>query len=210
VANYEPALSFVVGWASQLAGLAIKVSPAVRYEDIERLDCEIEFVSLAGELKEAVLWFGVFRQGTRRATVLPAGVTLTGEREPDLAPGPIGAYLLEPDPAVLRAGLVKTLGVALEARPIEEDIAFLSADQPRRSPFVRIYRVLEASPFRLKSLQAVLERNEVGRVTVKRRGSAVEPEAIARRLDLHGDGEALVILTRHAGKQTMILAERLP
>jgi SAM-dependent methyltransferase len=210
VDDYEPSLPVVVGWASQLAGLAIKVSPAVRFEQIEQLPCEIEFVSLAGELKEAVLWFGALRQGMRRATVLPAGVTLTGDREPDLAPGPIGAYLLEPDPAVLRAGLVKTLGAALQARPIEEDIAFLSLDEPRRSPFVRTYRVLEASPFRLKSLQALLEGRGIGRLTVKRRGSAVEPEAIARRLDLHGDGEALVILTRHAGKQTMILAERLP
>jgi hypothetical protein len=55
----------------------------------------------------------------------------------------------------------------------------------------------------------MLDRRDIGRLTVKRRGSAVEPEAIARKLRLRGAGEALVILTRHGGRQTMILAERV-
>lgn len=209
VQEYEPPLRTLVEWSPALAGMAIKVSPAVRIAELDRLDCEIEFVSLAGELKEAVLWFGALRRAARTATVLPAGVSLQGDGEPDLPPGRLGAYLLEPDPAILRAGLVKTLGRSLGAHPIEDDIAFLSLDEPRRSEFVRTYRVLEASPFRLKSLQAELTRRGVGRLTVKRRGSAVEPEAVSRRLSLHGEGEALVILTRHQNRQTMILAERV-
>jgi hypothetical protein len=55
----------------------------------------------------------------------------------------------------------------------------------------------------------MLDQRDVGRLTVKRRGSAVEPEAIARKLRPRGAGEALVILTRHRGRQTMILAERV-
>jgi SAM-dependent methyltransferase len=210
VDDYEPPLRLVLAWRPLLAGMGIKVSPAVRLVEIERLECEIEFVSLGGELKEAALWFGALRQGTRRATVLPEGATLEGEREPDLAPGPIGAYLLEPDPAVLRAGLVKTLGVSLGAHLIAEDIAFLSLDEPRRSPLARTFRVLEAAPFRLKSLQAALAKRGIGRLTVKRRGSAVEPEAVLGKLRLQGEAQGLVILTRHGGRQTMILAERLP
>jgi hypothetical protein len=101
------------------------------------------------------------------------------------------------------------LGASLDAHPIEEDISFLSLDEPRFSPFARTYRVVEAQPFRLKSLQEMLHRREIGRLTVKRRGSVVDPEEIAARLRLRGEGEALVILTRHGGRQTMILAERL-
>lgn len=209
VQSYEPPLHVVLEWLPSLAGLAVKVSPAVRLDEVRHLPCEIEFVSLDGDLKEATLWFGALRRGARRATVLPAEATLEGEDEPDLPVGPIGRYLLEPDPAILRAGLVRRLGVALGAHPIAEDIAFLSLDEPRPSPFVRTYQVLEASPFRLKSLQAVLERRNIGRLTIKRRGSAVEPETIARKLRLRGEGEALVILTRHRGRQTMILAERV-
>ena len=55
----------------------------------------------------------------------------------------------------------------------------------------------------------MLDERDIGRLTVKRRGSAVEPGEIARKLRLRGEGEALVILTRHGGRQTMILAERV-
>jgi len=210
VDDYEPPLRTILGWLPHLAGLAVKVSPAVRLDEVVRLDCEIEFVSLGGELKEGVLWFGVLRRGQRRATVLPVGATLEGGDEPNVEVGPIADYLLEPDPAILRAGLVMTLAAALGAHPIQEDVSFLSLGSPRATPFGRTYRVLEASPFRLKSLQETLRQRGIGRVTVKRRGSAVEPEAIARRLRLRGERDGLVILTRHRGLQTMVLAERVP
>jgi hypothetical protein len=209
VQAYEPPLHVVLEWLPVLAALGVKVSPAVRLDEIRHLPCEIEFVSLEGELKEATLWFGALRQGIRRATILPAEVTLEGDVEPPLPVGPVGAYVLEPDPAILRAGLVRTLGAALDAHPIAEDISFLSLDESRLSPFARTYRVLESAPFRLKSLQAMLDHRDIGRLTVKRRGSAVEPEGLARQLRLRGQGEGLVILTRHAGRQTMILAERV-
>jgi hypothetical protein len=208
VQAYEPPLHIVVDWVPKLAGLGVKVSPAVRLDEVAQLPCEVEFVSLDGELKEATLWFGDLRRGDRRATILPDGATLEGREEPDLSPGPLESYLLEPDPSILRAGLVRTLGVSLGAHLIAEDIAFLSLDEPRYSPFVRTFRVRESSPFRLKSLQAWLDREGVGRLTIKRRGSAVEPDEIARKLRLEGNREALVILTRHGGRQTMILAER--
>jgi len=204
---YQPPLSVVLSWLPSLTGLAIKVSPAVRMSELIGLACEIEFVSLGGELKEAVLWFGALRRGSRRATVLPEGETIEGEGEPDIDPGPLQMFLIEPDPAVLRAGLVRTLGAMLGARPIARDIAFLTTNEPRPSPFARTFRVLEAAPFRLKSLQQRLDELGVGRLTVKRRGSAVEPDDLTRKLRLRGDGEALVILTRLSGRQTMILAE---
>jgi len=207
VQRYEPPLRVVQGWLPALAGLAVKVSPAVKREELRGLDCEIEFVSLAGELKEATLWFGALRAGARRATVLPAGASIEGEVEADVPTGPLGRFLLEPDPAVLRAGLVRTVAAQLGAHPIAPEIAFLSQDEIRPSPFVRAYRVLDVAPFRQKSLQEMLVARGAGRVTIKRRGSAVEPEALARRLRLRGEGEATVVLTRIAGRQTMLLVE---
>jgi hypothetical protein len=207
VQSYHPPLSLIVSWLPMLDALAVKVSPAVDLHELRGLACEVEFVSLDGELKEATLWFGEMRRGVRRATVLPAGESLEGDSEPALPVGPIDAYLLEPDPSVLRARLVLTLGALLEAHPIAPDISFLSADGPRATPFARVYRVIEAEPFRLKTLQAMLDARGIGRLTVKRRGSAVEPPEILRKLRLRGEAEGLVVLTRHAGRQTMILAE---
>lgn len=210
VGNYDPPLSDVARWADELAGLAVKVSPAIRLAEVDHLACEVEFVSLGRELKEAVLWFGGLRRGQRRATILPEGVSLEGATDEPAEIGPLQSILLEPDPAVLRARQVHRLAAQLGARAIAQDISFLTCDRAPDSPLVRAYRVLEAGPFRLRTLRETLRRRNVGTVTIKRRGSAVEPEALMPRLRLEGDGEALVILTRIAGRQTMILAEPLP
>ena len=68
---------------------------------------EVEIVSLAGDVKEAVLWCrGLATPGVRRrATLLPTGATLTDADAPDACPvAPPGRFLYEPDGAVVRAG----------------------------------------------------------------------------------------------------------
>jgi hypothetical protein len=60
-------------------------------------------------------------------------------------------------------------------------------------------------PFSLKRLRSLLRSRGVGRLTVKKRGSAVEPEVLRRQLRLRGDEEATVVLTRVAGAPTVLL-----
>jgi hypothetical protein len=47
----------------------------------------------------------------------------------------------------------------------------------------------------------------VGRVTVKKRGSAVEPETLARQLRGDGPGHAVVVVTRVAGAPTALVCD---
>jgi hypothetical protein len=60
-------------------------------------------------------------------------------------------------------------------------------------------------PFGVKRLRGLLRDRGVGRVTVKKRGTAVTPEELRRQLRLRGDGEATVVLTRVAGEQSVLL-----
>ena len=62
-------------------------------------------------------------------------------------------------------------------------------------------------PFGLKRLRTLLRSRGVGRLTVKKRGSAIEPEALRRQLRLAGDAEATIVLTRVAGAQTVLVVE---
>jgi RNA polymerase sigma factor (sigma-70 family) len=121
------------------------------------------------------------------------------EAEPP-APGPPGRFLYEPDPAVLRAGLVTTLAAQLGARQLDADIAYLAADDLRPTPFARAYEIDEAMPFQLKRLRDRLRALGVGSVTVKKRGSPLEPEDLIRQLKLAGSEERVVILTHVLGK----------
>ena len=57
----------------------MKVAPGFPKDELAGFDAGPEFVSLGGELKECVLWFGPLRSAEVRATVLPGPHTLTGD-----------------------------------------------------------------------------------------------------------------------------------
>jgi hypothetical protein len=47
----------------------------------------------------------------------------------------------------------------------------------------------------------------VGRLTIKKRGTAVVPEQLRRQLDLRGSATGTIILTRVAGSQQVLVVE---
>jgi len=121
----------------------------------------------------------------------------------------VDAYLYEPDAAVLRAGLVRTLGHRLAAAQLHPEIAFLTADAIRPTPFAKIFKVEEVIRFGLKRIRKVLNARNVGRVTIKKRGSAIDVAQFTRQLRLKGDQEAILILTRMMDERVAILVTPL-
>jgi hypothetical protein len=117
------------------------------------------------------------------------------------------AYLFEPDPAVLRAGLVQTLGAQLDAAQMDPDIAYLTADHLQHTPFARVWQVEAWLPFNLKRLRRFLQERKVGRVTVKKRGSPLQPQELIRSLRLKGEfeKERLIFLTHLRGRPIVII-----
>ncbi len=213
VEDYSPPLSIIQQWRRKVPELGVKISPGVKYQELEAYQCEIEIISEHGDVKEAVLWFGELRgpKVARRATLLPEGVTLVDQ--PDKPPveisGPL-AYLYEPDGAVIRAGLVEELALQLDARKIDPDIAYLTAANLRVSPFVRAFRILESQPFNLKKVNRRLQELEVGRVIIKKRGSPLEPASLEQALKLKGQRTLTLVLTHLNGVHSVIFCEPEP
>jgi SAM-dependent methyltransferase len=205
----DPPLAALWRVLERFNGWGIKLSPALPRDEIPGTS-EVEFVSVDGELKEAVLWGGDLRRGVRRATLLPQGISLDGETEPDVAVAPIEGFLLEPDPAVLRAGLVHTLAVRLDARLIDPSLSLLTSSADIDTPWARVSRVLEVLPAGLKTLRQALRARGLGEVTLKKRGSAVETGEYLRRLRLREGGAATVLLTRAAGRPVAVILEPRP
>src|SRR5262249_38301406 len=153
------------------------------------------------------LWFGPLRTAGRRATLLPGGHTLTATDPPPPLLSPVRQYLYEPDPAVLRAGLVTVLAEQIGASQIDPDIAYLTTDELTPTPFAEAFRVEEALPFQLKRLREWLRRRGVGRVTVKKRGSPLDPAALVRQLRLSGSERRVLFLTRVAGRPYALIGQ---
>ncbi|MEV6005471.1 class I SAM-dependent methyltransferase [Streptomyces sp. NPDC051976] len=201
---YSPPLSWALGAARAVPFAAVKVAPGIPHEAVPA-QAEAEWVSDRGDVKEAALWFGT-TPGAVRATLLPDGASLcTAAPLPDPEVRPVGRYLYEPDGAVIRAHLVAEVARALDGGLIDPTIAYVTTDAPRPTPYATAYEITDVLPFGLKRLKALLREREVGVLTVKKRGSAVEPEELRRRVKPRGPNAATVFLTRVAGAPSMLL-----
>ncbi|MFJ3716989.1 methyltransferase domain-containing protein [Streptomyces sp. NPDC090057] len=201
---YSPPLSWAVGAALKAPRAALKIAPGIPHEAIPA-EAEAEWISDGGDVKEAVLWFGAGAPGTVRATLLPGPRTLPGRGLPDPGVRPVGRYLYEPDGAVIRAHLVAEVAEDLDGGLIDPTIAYVTSDELHDTPYATAYEISDRLPFNVKKLKALLREREVGILTVKKRGSAVEPEELRRKVKPQGPHSATVFLTRVAGAPTMLV-----
>ena len=206
VDDWTPSWPFVEGLLRRDA--CVKVAPGLPH-DLVPEGVEAEWVSDHGEVKEAALWSGRLATTARRATVIGTGglATLTDEDDPGSGVRPVGAFLYEPDGAVIRAGLVTAVAEGVHGGLLDEHLAYVTGDEAFRTPFARGYRVLEHLPYREKALRAALRERGIGRLTIKKRGVDVVPDQLRKRLSLSGDGEATLVLTRASGHGTALLVE---
>jgi SAM-dependent methyltransferase len=196
-------------WVRQrLEGRAVaKLMPGLAHEALPS-GVEAEWVSDGGDLVEACLWGAPFASVSRRATVLPSGGGLVATGEPVAVATP-GAYLYEPDDAVIRSGLVSEFASTIGGWLPDARIAYVSADRATTTPLARGFRIVDELPFREKPLKAALQVRRIGTLTVKKRGVDIVPEELIRRLKLKGLNTATIIMTRVQGEGRAYLVDRL-
>lgn len=210
--DYSPALPWVFGLADRMP-IGVKLGPGHDRDQIPST-AEAQWVSVDGQLVEMGLWFGkLAREGiTRSALVLGSGgtaeLTALGDSE-DVEVGPLGAYIYEPDGAVIRARLIGDLARTFDARMLSEGIAYLTAETLRKTPFASAFRVLETLPLDEKKLRLALQERRIGTLEIKKRGVDVDPATLRTRLRLKGPESGTLVLTRVAGKRVALLVERV-
>jgi THUMP domain-containing protein/RNA cap guanine-N2 methyltransferase len=196
----EPPLDWCLALADRVPAVGVKLAPGLDRAAVPD-GWELEFVADRRELKEAAIWSPALATTTRRATILPGGDTLVPDGG---GAGPVGEpaeFLLDPNPAVTRAGLVEELARLTGTWKIDEQIAFLAADRPVHTPFARTLRVLESAPWKEKLLAARLRALGIGAVDIRRRGLAGNVEQLHHRLKLTGHGrKATLVMTRKQGQ----------
>ncbi|MFJ5261415.1 methyltransferase domain-containing protein [Streptomyces sp. NPDC088387] len=201
---YSPPLSWAVRTALEAPRAALKVAPGIPHDAVPDA-AEAEWISDGGDVKEAVLWFGTGAPGAVRATLLPGPYSLLSRGLPDPAVRRVGRYLYEPDGAVIRAHLVAEVADELGGGLIDPTIAYVTADTATETPFASRYEITDQLPFNVKKLKALLRERRVGILTVKKRGSAVEPEELRKKVKPEGPNSATVFMTRVAGAPTMLV-----
>ncbi|MHA6805415.1 THUMP-like domain-containing protein [Salinifilum ghardaiensis] len=183
--------------------LVVKASPGMDFAAVPGT-AEIEVVSWRGQAREATVWLGgAAETGVRRRASVLAPKTAAGtgadwevtDAEDDDCPvREVGEWIVEPDPAVVRAGLVRQYAARAGMGQLDPRIAFLTGDAPARG--TRAFRVLDHGPYREKSLRSALREHGVGSLEILVRGVDVDPDALRKRLKPRGDRPATVVLAR--------------
>jgi hypothetical protein len=211
VERYLPPLSIIQSWEHDM--IQVKLSPGVDLDQLKSYGGAVEFISVDGDLKEAVLTCGRDFPGYGLfATLLVSdqvyqwnnpGEYTALDRNISIAE-PRG-WLVEPDPAILRAGLVQDVAEKFSGLMLDETIAYFTTDVKPESPWVRAWQILDWMPFNLKKLRAYLRERNVGNVTVKKRGSPLTPEELIPQLKLKGSESRTLVLTRLRGQPIVII-----
>lgn len=233
-----PPLSFIVEAARRLGAVGAKLAPAIAHDDLIP-GTETQWVSWRGQVLEACAWFGPlarrFPEGHKAAgAVVPRSALIIGQRpngsghtvvlDPDTANddavrnppvGELGRFLVEPDGAIIRAGLLGTFARRIGAHTIDPTIAYLSTDAEDDvldlAPYGKAFEVQEVLPFHTKKIAAYLKQRGIGTLEVKKRGADVDPAVLRKQLKLNkkDGGSATLIVTRAGGERVAVVSRPL-
>jgi len=183
--------------------LVVKCAPGVDFGQLAELGFsgEVQITSLAGSVREACLWSpGLAPSGvTRRATVLDKNGQVAEEftdADPgDCPSGPAGRWIVDPDGAVVRAGLVRHYAARHGLWQLDPAIAYLSGDELPSG--TRGFEVIERIAYNEKRLRQALSAHGASAVEILVRGVDIDPDALRAKLKLQRSGAQLsVVITR--------------
>nr|WP_212763141.1 class I SAM-dependent methyltransferase [Gordonia araii] len=196
-----PLLSVLTTYAGR--PLAVKCAPGIDYGTLRArygFDGQVQVTSLDGSVREACLWTELDDGAHQRATVLRvADGELRAEEITDLDAdetrvGPPGEYLIDPDGAVVRAGLVRHWAARHGLWQLDPKIAYLTGDVI--PPGERGFAVLEQVPMKEKALRKALAERDCGSLEILVRGVDVDPDQLRKRLRLKGTKPLTLVITR--------------
>ena len=211
----SPSWRQVQAFAQTVPATGAKLSPAFPHHAVPP-GTEAAWTSWGGDVVECAVWWGPLVQTAgRTATVCRVGaapvVLVEADAEGAAAPlsglDGLGTLVYEPDRAIIRAGLTGALARVVDGRELDSGVGYVTSDRVMDLSWAHRYRVLEAMPWNLKALRAWLRDHDVGRVTIKKRGVALDPDAVRKQLRTKGAGEATLILTRIGSQPQIIVVQ---
>lgn len=198
-----PPWELVADTAASVPAVGAKLSPGFPHARVPD-GAEAQWVSYDGEVLECALWWGATVRRPGRTALVVRGEAAVEVVAPGPAPAPPGSVppepgvqLYDPDRAVVRAGRVDALAEATDGAEVGPDAGYVVSGAQVDLPWARRYVIREVLPAAPKAARAALRAQGIGRVTIKKRGTSVDPDAFRAKLRLPGGGtEGILVLTR--------------
>ncbi|MCQ9677923.1 SAM-dependent methyltransferase [Corynebacterium sp. BF-R-2] len=184
--------------------MAIKCAPGIDHSEWEGLAC---VVSLDGGVKETCLYTPGLGTG-KRAVILSTSPAVAPDVIEDDIPehelpdaGPIGRFLIDPDGAIVRAGLVRHYAAREGLHQLDPRIAYLTGDHLPEG--TSGFEFIELVP--MKKLKAAMAAHDVGSLEILVRGQDVDPDQLRKKLKLKGSTAKTLVVTRIGAKGVAVL-----
>lgn len=190
---FEPSIESLLEKMAKLKFGIVKLSPAMSGRDLQNISKCIEFVSFGGECREALAHINLDCEGFSAVHIetrarLPAGQPGPATEEPL-------AWLLEADPAAIRADCLGTLCAQLDAFELGDSNGYLTAAREGAWPWSRSYRVLAHGKFDERVLKATVRQLGIGKAIVKTRGVPTQRQELK-----FGTGKEAILALYPVGK----------
>lgn len=214
---WDPPLSSLLA-PHRFRTVVIKTAPGL---DLSVLPDGVEahFLSLSGDLKEAMLVGGDVAAPSRlNAWLWPLNAAAPLYRQGDDRPVPVrapapGDYLLNPDPSLIRARGLGGLAEELEAGAVHPRIAYLCGPRPCGSPWATSFEIVDCWPLDWGRLNSALTGSGWSEFEYLGRGVPFEQAEVLTRLKkgrkrMRGQGRGSVIIYRDETGYQVCLARR--
>jgi hypothetical protein len=203
------------------AKVCIKASPALEISGLETLIpalSEVIVLSVDGECKEVLLLLDREREAGRKPEVhavclgnVPFEIAsdADGDAGKIIAETP-GAWLYEPDAAIIKARLTSELARQLHLEFLNHSVDYLTSAH-RVEPFPgRSFRIEEYRPFRPKSFRKELAELGITNAAIQRRDFPLSVEELRKRYRIGESSERFLFFTKDASGGLVWLSCRKP
>ena len=209
----QPSIEEIATIASRCEGGCIKVSPSTDLEDLEHfpIPFELEYIEENGRVVQGVIWFGVLAHNAGQVTATSMMLNQSVSGLPVAPPfgNNIHGWILEPNPALERAGLHGNLAGKLGASELASGIGLLTSPVMPDSPWCKAFKVLETTSLRIEKVAQVLANFGCTQVEVKTRDKVVDPNQWQNELTSNNSGALLTIFAIRLGKKRVaVIAHR--
>lgn len=208
--EYQPSLDQVVNATAKAQLVGIKLSPMISDAELEPYGGAVEFLSFGRECREAILWLGKSAGNRREAVQVETGARLSSH-EPHRFVSEPGAFVVEADPAAIRAHALGSLNDELNLSCLGESNGFLTGPFAVVSPWLRTYEPIVRLPFDLKRIRRELATRGLRLEAVKTRGMKLDANALAKSLRTEGaEGAVALVFPSEGRMQALICREFRP
>lgn len=207
---YQPDLNWMQQLTANAAGGAIKIGPASNFQQ-KFPGCEIELVSLAGECREATVWFGELAgESSFRATCLDTGESVSGDPLSAWADQAthLGHWLIDPDPAIVRSGLLDLLAETHQLQRLDPEEEYLTADRVPETGFVTGFQVEAILPGNPRELSRYFRSRPASEYEIRCRRIPLNADAMRKKLPAGTHPPAVVVACRINGRSRFVIARR--